>query len=1050
MIWGGGSFTLYGQDFQPIFCQLKRVDGLPSNDVYSMLQDHLGYIWFGTNYGLARYDGINFHTYDVKKPSYVYDLKEDEWGRVWFSGAGGIKYAYKGLIHDPPNLSGIDSILNEYGTMVLSWHVDENDHFWFTLYNRISREKREIPNERMEKNLSLYVFEAYDSTLIAHHIKKFPHYQFNQINPNTEKRLDEQFVFKIGSKWMFSGNQNYQHNGNDIPLTFNERIEKPLDSYTSISNILELPDGDLLVVGGRNIYRLSDTIIKWKYTAPIKSPITEICHGKGGQVWICTFKGAYPFNPDHPESLGQACYLEQKCISEVFTDREGNTWFATTGSGAYILPNENLSILSWKGEEAMNQIEDLLIFKDKLWFFNEAGYYYSLDTSLNLQKITQISSNGKHNWNIIHDDYILSSTQHIFLDERKIQKILPQKTVPEPRMIWARKYIGVDEDRLFAVNKSGLELLDVAHQVRTNMTNASKGRFATGDANDIVLGPDSTYWIAASKGIFGCKFDPRYYFPVHPEIEGGEAEKKIDKEILQLPQENYIDLGERYPQLKTVPSENKPMVSLAYGGNGEWLFYQIRGGVFHLRGDSVTLLDLGPDMVYYNGKIIWEKENLFWLCSDLYLYKVERLHADAPWKLSNRFGRKDGLLGERVNDIVYFGDSYWISTDRGLIHAGALEPVEIDYQPLIHVESIQGGGKTWSSFEEIEIEPAINDVEIHYRGFSYRNPEGISYEYRLSGFSEKWQATDLSVIQFTNLPPGTYVFEVRAVSTDYGPSASPARLMFQMEAYITETLWFKSLFLGFVFLILILIGLGILHIANRRAVLLRQLSETRYEALSSQMSPHFIFNAMNSILYLINTDNRKAAAKYLTTFARLLRRILADAKFTFVPLVDEIFRAQEYLSLEKLQFDERLIYRIEVDDDLKVHQLLVPQMLIQPFLENAVRHGIRPRGIGRIDLLVESLGENLRISIMDDGIGMERSKTMRNSKPQGATTKGTGIGIRNTRERLASISRLYGISTELNFYDLEEAEGKTGTKVELILPQFDQQPGKAVSEINKY
>ncbi|MEO1383730.1 MAG: histidine kinase, partial [Bacteroidota bacterium] len=489
---------------------------------------------------------------------------------------------------------------------------------------------------------------------------------------------------------------------------------------------------------------------------------------------------------------------------------------------------------------------------------------------------------------------------------------------------------------------------------------------------------------------------------------------------------------------KTAPSDNKPMVSLAYGGNDEWLFYQIRGGVFHLRGDSVTLLDLGPDMVYYNGKIIWEKENLFWLCSDLYLYKVERLHADAPWKLSNRFGRKDGLLGERVNDIIYFGDSYWISTDRGLIHAGALEPVEIDYQPLIHVESIQGGGKTWSSFEEIEIEPAINDVEIHYRGFSYRNPEGISYEYRLLGFSEKWQATDLSVIQFTNLPPGTYVFEVRAVSTDYGPSASPARLTFRMESYITETLWFKSLSSGFVLLILLLIGLGILHIANRRAVLLRQLSETRYEALSSQMSPHFIFNAMNSILYLINKDERQSAQRYLTSLAKLMRSILVDAKETFAPLVDEMWRAQEYLDLEKLQFGGRLKFQIEGDE--LPEDLLIPQMVIQPFLENAIHHGIRPKGRGEIRLILKDLGELIQLSVIDDGVGMEASHKYKKEKTTNSRLKGTGIGIRNTKERLQSIHQIYGIETGLRIIDRQVSEGTRGTIIEIIFPKFAEVP----------
>ncbi|MEL7063356.1 MAG: histidine kinase, partial [Bacteroidota bacterium] len=225
---------------------------------------------------------------------------------------------------------------------------------------------------------------------------------------------------------------------------------------------------------------------------------------------------------------------------------------------------------------------------------------------------------------------------------------------------------------------------------------------------------------------------------------------------------------------------------------------------------------------------------------------------------------------------------------------------------------------------------------------------------------------------------------------------------------------------------------------NRRAVLLRQLSETRYEALSSQMSPHFIFNAMNSILYLINKDERQSAQRYLTSLAKLMRSILVDAKETFAPLVDEMWRAQEYLDLEKLQFGGRLKFQIEGDE--LPEDLLVPQMVIQPFLENAIHHGIRPKGHGEIRLILKDLGEMIQLSVIDDGVGMEASHRYKKEKTTNSRLKGTGIGIKNTKERLQSIHQIYGIETGFRIIDRQVSEGTRGTIIEITFPKFDEVP----------
>lgn len=217
----------------------------------------------------------------------------------------------------------------------------------------------------------------------------------------------------------------------------------------------------------------------------------------------------------------------------------------------------------------------------------------------------------------------------------------------------------------------------------------------------------------------------------------------------------------------------------------------------------------------------------------------------------------------------------------------------------------------------------------------------------------------------------------------------------------------------------------------------RRMNTLSYQALQSQMSPHFIFNAMNSILYLINTHQRKEAGRYLTSFARLLRGILDDADEPFLPLIDELERVQQYLELEQLQFGEALTYFIHIDDNLQVHKLLSPQMLLQPFLENAIRHGISPKGEGTISLYVTDQEDHLMICIEDNGVGRIAAKQI--NRPQLIEKKGH-LGIENTHARIESLNRLFNLKINLQIIDLSDGYQATGTRVEITLPKIFQHP----------
>ncbi|SIS70937.1 Histidine kinase [Chryseobacterium piscicola] len=184
------------------------------------------------------------------------------------------------------------------------------------------------------------------------------------------------------------------------------------------------------------------------------------------------------------------------------------------------------------------------------------------------------------------------------------------------------------------------------------------------------------------------------------------------------------------------------------------------------------------------------------------------------------------------------------------------------------------------------------------------------------------------------------------------------------------------------------------------------------QSLRREMNPHFIFNSLNSVNHFIATNNELEANQYLTKFSKLMRGVMENSTEDFIPFQQELDLLQNYLALEKTRFADRFDYEIEVDESLNTQSLKVPGMLVQPFLENAVWHGLRYRTTkGFLKLKFEKSSENLKITIEDNGIGIEESKKQKTEHQK--TRKGRGM--KNTLERIALLNDLYqkNISTEI-------------------------------------
>jgi sensor histidine kinase YesM len=265
----------------------------------------------------------------------------------------------------------------------------------------------------------------------------------------------------------------------------------------------------------------------------------------------------------------------------------------------------------------------------------------------------------------------------------------------------------------------------------------------------------------------------------------------------------------------------------------------------------------------------------------------------------------------------------------------------------------------------------------------------LSYQYYLTGFSDDWSPVmKNNNINFTNLPPGEYTLRFRALN-NMNTFSDELTKSFSILPPFYRTWWFYTILSVAVILILIFIDRFRVNRLAQRNYQLRleyenKLTKFEQQSLNASMNRHFIFNALNSIQYYINSSDKQSANKYLSRFAKLIRKNLDSShrKDGMVALGDEIERLRLYLDLESMRFTDRFDYEINLDPHVEPEMLKVPAMFLQPFVENSIIHGILPLKDkkGMIKINVTDHLEHIRIEIIDNGIGIDRSVYEKNEE----------------------------------------------------------------------
>ena len=343
----------------------------------------------------------------------------------------------------------------------------------------------------------------------------------------------------------------------------------------------------------------------------------------------------------------------------------------------------------------------------------------------------------------------------------------------------------------------------------------------------------------------------------------------------------------------------------------------------------------------------------------------------------------------------------------------------------------------WKPDEEITLKHNENDLTFEFVGLQFGNPAQNRYRYRLDPYDEAWvHAGSRHPARYTSLRPGKYTFRVAAANSDGVWNEQGKFVHLNILYPWWSTWWFRILtILGLALAAYSIYRYRISQIrreAGTRVAFERKLADEKLSALKAQMNPHFIFNCLNSIEHYIIKNDRKKASEYLGNFSRLMRLTLQSSRVSFVPLNEELEALRLYLKMESLRFTGNFDYEIKVDDQIDSGALEVPPMLIQPFVENAILHGLmHKKGDGKVSISIQQADNHLLCLVEDNGIGRTRAREL----SAGRSSNRRSFGMQITEDRIRMINELYDAEADVEVVDLFDAEGAAvGTRVVLCLP----------------
>ncbi|MFT4610866.1 MAG: hypothetical protein ACJA1H_000369 [Glaciecola sp.] len=711
------------------------------------------------------------------------------------------------------------------------------------------------------------------------------------------------------------------------------------------------------------------------------------------EIWISTSNGVWIYERLKDGFQLKKRFLNGKDVTKIIKDKDDNYWFTTLNDGIYIMPN--IYIVRYPISQEHKNISCLDKVNDStLHFGSNSGSvgFYNIKTNVETllevpenSRVSAIKYNSKKQVSYIAKDYDGFLLDHRTLKLKRVKNYFA-----------AKSFSVLDNQDVLCVNYNTVRVLE------------------KGEVNNMLL-------------LFR---DRRPYTSYY-------SHKKKSVYI------SYVDGLAKYDSLwnaKTIHYKNEPIygLSITETTNGLIWVATFKNGVFGIKdGEAVSHFTTKNGLVSNKIEKIKGDGNKLWIATDSGIQLLDTYTQD--FKILTK---RDGVVSYDISGIEIIEDKVIFSSNEGLF-AFNKKKVFKEQKPLeVYFNNIEinEGKSVIKSNYKLKHDQNTIKMGFNVNGFQF-NQKG-KYTYRLLGLNKNWITTEVGVnsVKYNSLSAGNYTFQVQPVLDVESNEIRIEALQFSIERPFWKTWWFIS---GLSILVL---GSTVLYFRRKikkkeqqRELEVKQLSldkeliALKLENLRSQMNPHFIFNALNSIQEYIVLNQKKLASEYLGKFADLIRTYLNHSTKGKITLQEEIDCLEMYLELEKLRFEEKLHYTIATSGNLKPEQVNIPTMLIQPYVENALKHGLLHRKTDRvlkINFFINDEVSTVRCIIIDNGVGREKAEEFKVRSHK--THK--SFATKATQDRLALLN--YGKQKQVgvDITDIVENENPVGTQVDITIP----------------
>lgn len=970
--------VLYTQT--PSYHHYTASDGLASSIVYEMAQDREGFIWFATANGISRFDGSHFKTFrtqDGLNSNSNTSIAEGSNGEMYIGNyEKGINVRRHGQF---------GSLCTEIGGKRFPIS------FLIVVLGRNGEKK-------------IYAYRSWGSIAVINE-KPFtvPAGQIISLYP---KYLNKLVLLQ---------------NGKLIGATTDGLYLFESDTLTKIM-IKGLPDqafyccapcDEGFLTGTRGmIYRISNARITGTYRIALadENDVSVILEDRQGNIWFSIMnRGFYciPGGSGEIIDMGIKLGLQHSNVNNYLEDAEGNIWISTYGKGVFCLNNMYLKTLDETDGLSNNCVYSLLGDKQGNLL---AGTFNGLN----------ILKNGV--FERVRSDSNKTLTEYIHSIKRYQDEF----------------YIcgGFRRGSAQSIKQNGftMHMLDHLSFCRTH-----NGWYLFGTAFNNLLtrrglnGKDSH---SRSFHVFG---DSVHVNRINEIFEDSEYHIWIGTSLGLCRVADPGDTTDKGEWKKSFfPSDlvlNSRINSICEARDKTiWIAGEKGVSCIRFENDSITTFTHmdGYDLSSSTSLAIDNKERI-WIGNMKGLYLIDGNEV--------RFLNKtSGLPSDEVYSLYFHPglNMLYVGTNNGIsmLDIGLFDSYHPS-APRVKITGIKAGDSVFTDFSNPVFTPNPRDVNIDFTALHFSSPGSVRYRYKLN---EEWVTTNHDFLNLLSPRHGEFQLQIMAKAHNTG-WGEPCMLTFRVQPKFTETGWFYLLIVFVALTGTILIGRWRLKMNNRKIrkelETAERINQLKHQALSAMMNPHFISNSLNSVQYLVNCGRYEEANDYITMIARLMRKNLDTAGSGFILLSEELYRLQLYLDLEKLRFQGSFSYEIIAGHNVDTNAIMIPNMIIQPFVENSLWHGIIDSGNqGKLTVsfsfeevtINSSSCQALIIKVVDNGIGIQAARKNK---------KGDHIsrGISIIEERLRLLSMKMQLPSPVSFEDLTHLGADShGTEVIISLP----------------